>query len=153
MSAKILTNEPQADPVWMRALDRYGIAVVGWVAVGIAIWTWGDKWVEVTLEARQQSQAETSAFLQAQIESSAAQTRAIEKLSNSADLDREFQAAVVARHDMQTSVLMAIEDNTKDTNVRMTAAEEAMSYVPGQREQTLVLLREIADGVKAQNDG
>jgi len=153
MSAKILTNEPQADPVWMRALDRYGIAVVGWVAVGMAIWTWGGKWVEVTLEARSQSQAETSAFLQSQIAATASQTLAIEKLAKSVDIDREFQNTVLAEHQRQTSFLGSINENTGDTNLRMRVAEEAMGNVPEQNELKLTLLREIADGIKAQNDG
>ena len=153
MAAKILTTEPQRDPVWMRALDRYGIAVVGWVAVAIAVWSWGGKWVDVMLDGRRQEQAETSKFLQAQIESTMAQTRAVEKLVQREDATLVFQENVLKKHDHQTSVLESIDMNTGDTNERMRSAEEAMAGVPAQRDEMVSLLQQISESLKAQDDG
>ena len=153
MAAKILTTEPQRDPVWMRALDRYEIAVVGWVAVAIAVWSWGGKWVDVMLDGRRQEQAETSKFLQAQIESTMAQTRAVEKLVQREDATMVFQENVLKKHDHQTSVLESIDANTGDTNERMRSAEEAMAGVPAQRDEMVSLLQQISESLKAQDDG
>lgn len=140
-------------PAWFSALDRFGLPVVGWVFVGFVIWHWGGKWLDVKLETEQQQQAETSAFLQAQISATETQTRAIEKLAEAARVERDFETRVMAVHDEQTKTLKEMAAQTKATSEQLLQCKERMKHSPEMRAEEVSLLKEIRDGLRTAGGG
>ena len=140
-----------AKPLWMNALDRYGLAVIGWVFVGFIVWHWGGKWFDAKLaddkadrEIRQADQQQMGTFLKAQTES-------LQALVEQTPMERAFEAKVIEVHGEQTNVLKQIAGTVEDTNAGLKVCQKDMSGVPAQREENLAILKEIRDSLKVKD--
>ena len=138
-------------PLWMNALDRYGLAVIGWVFVGFIVWHWGGKWFDAKLaddkadrEIRQADQQQMGMFLKAQTES-------LQALVEQEPQERAFETKVIAVHEEQTAVLQGIKTDTAGTLSEIAKCKEDMHAVPAQRAEEIVLLKEIRDNLKVKD--
>jgi len=153
MAAKILTREPQDDPLLYRILDRFGPAVGGWIIFGSLVLYYGGKYANELIEDKKQDRETATSLVESMTKAVEKQSDALQRLADGQQLNKQFQENVLAKHDEQTQALLSIDKNAADTNIRMRTAEEVMSMVPEQNRLKVSLLEGIKAAIEKGNDG
>ena len=136
MNAKILTNEPQTDPLWMRALDRFGISTC---IIVVLLWI-GWRYVDNRIEQDALRSTADASLIEAQINTTKVVADAVKELTKSVEDRREFETHTEEVHAGQVEALAQI-------NKALAEANETMACVPDIRREELQLLMQIRDKI------